>query len=89
MNQIGQTAQCLHSGEERHRIRRNSRTRTSRSVTKCRSEGGTAKRKNIKQMLAEAKSTSPGRDTACDVSSFTEESLQRDEALLAVEMNAY
>ena len=45
------------------RIRRNSRSRTSRSVTRCRSEGGVGKCKNTKQMLAEAESTNPGRDT--------------------------
>ena len=53
-------------------------------MTRCRSEGGAGKRKNTKQTLAEAESTNPGRDTACDVSSFTR---GVGEALFAVEMN--
>ena len=70
VNQIGQDCTVPAQWWGESRIRRNSRSRTSRSVTKCRSEGGTTKRKNTKQMLAEAESTNPGRDTACDVSSF-------------------
>ena len=64
------TAQCLHSGEESHESEGTHAHELPEVWPSARSEGGTTKRKNTKQMLAEAESTNPGRDTACDVSSF-------------------